>query len=190
MDIMSQIKLIISAIISAFLLSSCAAFAGATAAVADDPRSSGVVIDDNTITSRLQSKFNNKKHYPDSNIYANSYNKTILITGQVPDRKIKEKAEFDAKAMPGVQQVYNYSIIRLPQSIASRSTDSFTTTQVRTKILGLKGVRGVNVTVVTTNSVVYLLGIVNKAEATKVAEAAASVAGVKEVITLFEYING
>jgi len=192
---MNQIKFILSAIVSAFLLSNCVsvtadavgAAAGATAAVSTEPRTQGVVVDDNRNETKLQFKYNSK--YDKSNIYVTSYNGTVLLTGQVPDEKTKENVEFDARVVPGVKHIYSYLAIRLPQSIASRSGDSLITTKIRTKILGIEGVKVANVKVITTNAVVYLFGIVNKTEAMKVAEAAASITGVEKVITLFEYVK-
>lgn len=178
-----------------FLSTNCAvvavgavgAAAGATAAVATDPRSSGVVVDDNTIETKLQFKYN--ANYPKSNIYVNSYNGSVLLTGQVIDQQAKERAEFDAKVAPGVRQIYNYLEIRLPQSIASRSNDSLITTEIRTKILGLDGVKSSSIKVITTNSVAYLFGIVNQDQGKKVADAVANIDGVSKVVTLFEYVS-
>ena len=201
MDIMSQIKFIISAIVSAFLLSNCAvvavgaagAAAGATAAVVTDPRRPPMVIDDNKLETKLQylynSKYANSEKHSKSNIYVHSYNGTILLTGQVPDIKTKENVEFDAKVTPGVKHIYSYLTIRLPQSISSRSNDSLITTSVRTQIFRLSGIKSSSIKVITTNAVVYLFGILNKDDAQTVANTTANVSGVEKVITLFEYIN-
>ncbi|MEN9391528.1 MAG: hypothetical protein RL017_826 [Pseudomonadota bacterium] len=160
--------------------------AGTTAVVATDPRTSGAVIDDNTIQTKLKLKY---ASYPNANIYVNSYNGNVLLTGQIPDARTKESAEFQAKATPGVKQIYDYLAIRLPQSLFAASTDSYTTAQVRTKIFKIKAVEGNSVKVVTTDDVVYLQGIVTPEQATLVTNAAASTGGVKKVITLFDYIT-
>lgn len=164
------------------------AAAGTTAAVASDPRSSGTVINDNAVESKLRMTFTNT-NYPNSNIYVNCYNGTVLLSGQVATAAQKNQAEFNAKTIPNVKQIYNYLAIRLPQSFLSSSTDSYTTTQIKTKILGLKDVHSNDVKVVTTNGVVYLFGIVTRKEAQDVANAAASINGVSKVITLFEYVS-
>lgn len=191
---MNKIKHIILIIFFLPVLYNCASLAvgaavvaaSTTAVVATDPRSSGAVVDDNTIEAKLQHVYNG---YKDSNIYVNSYNGAILLTGQAATAKVRESAEFEAKSTPGVKQIYDYTDIRLPQSIASRTTDSYTTTQVRGKILNLSGVSSNSIKVVTTNNVVYLAGVVTKEQATQVANAAASVNGVEKVVTLFDYIN-
>ena len=162
-----------------------AVVAGVTAAVVTDPRSSGVVLDDNTIESKLQMKYS--KDYPNDNIYVASYNKSILLTGQIANEHTKESIEFEAKATPGVKKIYDYLNVRLPSSFSARSNDTLITSQVKTKIIGLDGVSSNDVKIITTESVVYLLGVVTKEQATKVAEATAGVSGVTKVVTLFDY---
>jgi len=169
-----------------FAVGAVGAAAGTTAVVATDPRNAGVVVNDNTIETKLQFKY---AKYPNSNIYVSSYNGAILLTGQVPDLATKESAVFEAKVTPGVRQIYNYLEIRLPQSLGASSQDSFITTQIKTKLFGLKDVSSNNVKVITTNSVVYLFGIVTQAQATEIAKTAANISGVEKVVTLFEYVN-
>ena len=181
-------------LVGAMLVSGCAvvavgavgAVAGTGAAVASDPRSSGTVLNDKTLQTKLSAKYSN---YQDANIYVNVYNGTVLLTGQVPKSGIRESAEFEAKASPGVKQIYDYLEVRLPQSFAASSTDSYTTTQIRTKMLSLGAVDSSSGKIVTTNDVVYILGVVTPAQAKTVASTAASVGGVKKVITLFEYVT-
>ena len=157
-----------------------------TAVVATDPRTTGSVVEDNTIETKLKNQYSS---YPNSNIYVNSYNGNVLLTGQSPDARARESAEFVAKVTPGVRQIYDYIELRLPQSFSSRSADSYTTTQVRGKILKIDGLPSNSVKVVTTNDVVYLEGVVTQIQAKQAATAAASVGGVKKVVTLFEYVT-
>lgn len=187
-----HIKLILSLFLSASLLG-CAAVAvgavvaaGTGVAVATDPRNSGVVIDDSGIQRKLNNIYSD---YPDSNIYVNSYNGGVLLTGQVATNQMKESAAFEARATPGVKKLYNYLDVRLPQSVASASTDGYTTTQVRAKLLGVSDLNSNDVKVVTTNDVVYLFGVVTVKQGQDAAKAAASIGGVSKVITLFQYVT-
>ena len=163
-----------------------AGVAGTTAVVATDPRTTGAVFEDNTIEVKLKHQYSG---YANSNIYVNSYNGNVLITGQIPDANTRESAIFAAKVTPGVKQIYDYLEIRLPQSFTGTATDSYTTTQVRAKILKLKDIDSNSVKVVTTNDIVYLLGIVTEAQASQVSSEASSIGGVKKVITLFQYVT-
>ena len=160
--------------------------AGTTAMIATDPRTTGAVVDDNSIEAKLKYQYSN---YPNANIYVNSYNGKVLLTGQVPDAATRESAEFAAKVLPGVTQIQDYLDMRLPQSFSATSTDAYTTTQVRAKLLKVPGIDSNSVKVVTTNDVVYLLGVVTQDQAKQASTAAASISGVKKVITLFQYIT-
>lgn len=189
-----KIRVLAISVLLCLTLSACAviavgavgAVAGTTAAVATDPRTSGVVVDDNTIETKLQYKYDK---YPNSNIYVTSYNGSILLTGQANDKKAIETAIFTAKSTPGVRQIYNYLDVRLPQSITAKTTDSYTTTQVKAKIFAIQGINSNDVKVITTDNVVYLCGIVTKDNGQKISKAAASIGGVTKVVTLFEYVN-
>lgn len=187
-----SIRLLILSLIS-IAISNCsilaigavATVAGTTVAVATDPRKSGTLVDDNTIATKLQNIIS--KDFPQSNIYITCYNGVILLTGQAVNLKNKYGAEFDAKTIPGVKQIYNYLSIRLPQSFSSRTNDSFITTQIKTKLIGMRDISSNNIKVVTTDSVVYLLGVVTKNQSKEIAKTAANINDVSKVITLFEY---
>ena len=192
---MRKITFLIFSIISLSTLNGCAAIAIGTVAVvagvatiiATDPRHSGTIVDDNTIATKLQSKISN--NYPDSNIYVTCYNGVVLLTGQATTIKARDGAKFDAKTIPGVKQIYSYLDIRLPQSVSSKTDDSYTTTQVKTKLIGINDLNSNNVKVVTTNSVVYLLGVVSPTQAKDIAANVANISGVDKVVTLFEYTS-
>ena len=188
------IKKILTLSSLSWVMSSCAVVAvgavagvaGTTAVVATDPRTTGSVVEDNTIEVKLKHQYSG---YANSNIYANSYNGNVLLTGQIPDANTLESALFAAKVTPGVKQIYNYLETRLPQSFTGTATDTYTTTQVRAKILQLKDTDSNSIKVVTTNDVVYLLGIVTEAQASQISGAASSIGGVKKVVTLFQYVT-
>jgi len=179
-------------LLSLVFLNSCAVVAigagaavvGTGAAVATDPRASGTLLTDNKIETKLKLKY---ADYDNANIYVNSYNGNLLLTGQVSNKQTQEDAVFEAKVTPGVKKIYNYLSIRLPQSFAAISTDSYTTTQIKSKMLTVSGVNSSNVKVVTTDDIVYLLGMLTKDQAGQITTLAAQVNGVKKVITLFEY---
>jgi osmotically-inducible protein OsmY len=185
------------AILSAglLMLNSCAvvavgavgAAAATGAAVSTDPRSSGSLIDDNTIQAKLAAKYHNSDNFPDSNIYVDVFNKSVLLTGQIKNHDQKQFAENIARGFPGVLKIYDYLEIRLPSSLGSRSKDSMITTQLKAELLGSSGVPSNNVKVVTTNSVVYLMGMLTQAQAESATKVAAKVGGVEKVVTLFDY---
>ncbi len=146
-------------------------------------------IDDSSIQSKLSYKYSNSDNFPDSNIYADVFNRTLLLTGQVKDQAQKDFAENIARGYPGVNKIYDYLEFRLPASFSAKSKDSMITTQVKTQLFGEPGVPSGGIKVVTTNAVVYLMGVVNQNQAESATRIAASVGGVDKVVTLFEYLN-
>ena len=171
---------------AAVVIGAVAAGAGTTAAVATDPRTSGTILDDNANETKLRLQY---AKYANSNIYVQSYNGAVLLTGQVPNMAIRESAEFNAKVLPGVHKIYDYLTMSITQSITAITTDSYTTAQVRGHILKLPAIHSSSIKVVTTDNVVYLMGIVTPMQAKEVSRVASSVGGVNKVITLFQYVT-
>ena len=61
------------------------------------------------------------------------------------------------------------------------------TTQLKTQLLTTSGVPSNNIKVVTTETVIYMMGMVTPAEAESAANVAAKVGGASKVVTLFDY---
>ncbi|MDD3265571.1 MAG: BON domain-containing protein [Burkholderiales bacterium] len=159
--------------------------AGATTgvAVAEDPRSSSGVFDDQGLRSKVSDAVT--ATVP-GNIEVTSYNARILLSGQVSNAEGKSKAEAMAKQVPGVKSVYNYLEVGKNQSATQSSKDAYITSAVKSKLLFTKNVDSNDVKVVTTNGVVYLLGMVDEYQANKMTEAARQVSDVKRVVPLFQ----
>ncbi len=178
-----------------YLLSGCAAVvvggvaAGATsgAAVATDPRSSSGVFDDQGLKNKVKDSLD--AMIPGNSIEVTSYNQNILLTGQVIDAENKAKAVTVTKQVVGVKKIYDYIEVGATQSASQTSKDAYLTSVVKSNLLVSKGVDSNNVKVVTTNSIVYLMGLVDKEQAKKIEVAALEVDGVKKVVSLFQYVN-
>ena len=113
----------------------------------------------------------------------------MLLTGQVISSDNKSKSEAMALQVPGVKNVYNYIEVGKSQSASQTSKDAYLTSAIKSNMLFSKGVSSNDVKVVTTNSVVYLMGMVDPYQAKKMTNAASEVDGVKQVVTLFDYVN-
>jgi osmotically-inducible protein OsmY len=82
--------------------------------------------------------------------------------------------------------------VAAPNSMMTRSSDSYITTKVKASLFGIKGQEDLDPTrvkVVTENGTVYLMGILYQAEADAVAVKASQVDGVQTVVKLFEYMD-
>ena len=175
---------------AAALLQGCApVLIGAGGAMAysslEDRRSAGVQFDDEGIELRTANRVTER--YADAvHINVTSYNRLVLLTGEVPDARAREDVEKIARAVPGVRGVTNELEVAGVSSLGARTNDSFITSKVKASLFDAGKVSSVHVKVVTENGVVYLLGIVTEAEANQTAEVARTVAGVRKVVKVFE----
>lgn len=170
---------------TALVVGGVAAGATSGAAVASDPRSSDGVFDDQSLRRKVDDAIN--ATVPGNNVEVTSYNQSILLTGQVISPDNKAKSETMALQVPGVKKVYNYIEIGKSQSASQTSKDAYLTSAIKSNLLFSKGVSSNDVKVVTTNGVVYLMGMVDPYQAKRMAKAASEIDGVKSVVTLFEY---
>ena len=160
--------------------------------VVHDRRTAGTVIDDQTVELKLQDALNQQLP-PGNHISVTSYNGAVLLTGQVISMPARQQAEDIARRSdPPVREVYNELIISPPLPLSVQSNDAFLTTKVKASLFQINDLPDFDPTrvkVVTENGTVYLLGLVHPVEADAAAGVASQVAGVRQVVTIFEYIN-
>lgn len=178
-------------------LSGCAGLlVGGTAvgvSVAHDRRTTGTVVDDQTIELKLYDALN-KKLPPGNQISITSYNGVVLLTGRTVSNAARWQAEDIARNFrePPVRIVHNELVIGPPSPLSVESNDALLTTKVKTALFQINYIPGFDPTrvkVVTSQSVVYLMGLVRSNEANAVANVTSQVGGVQRVVTLFELIN-
>jgi osmotically-inducible protein OsmY len=122
-------------------------------------------------------------------VNVNSYNRKVLLTGEVRDEQMKAAAEREVAALDGVQSIVNDLEIGGVSSFASRSGDAIITAKVKASLVDAKDVFANSFKVTTERGVVYLMGRVTEREGKRGAEIAAGVSGVHKVIKVFEYIS-
>lgn len=185
-----------AAILATTLLTGCIPLlVGGTAVgvgVAHDRRTTGTVVDDQTIELKLYDAFN-KQLPPGNHINTTSYNGAVLLTGEVVSEAVRQKAEQIARNLgePQVREVYNELAVGAPSSLSVQSNDALITTKVKTALVQITNIPGFDpsrVKVVTDRGVVHLMGLVKRQEADAAADKASQVGGVNQVVTLFEYI--
>ncbi|MGQ0650776.1 MAG: BON domain-containing protein [Betaproteobacteria bacterium] len=161
------------------------AAAGGAYASFEDRRSAGVQIDDEGIElrvgNRISDRFGDRVH-----VSVTSFNRSVLLTGEVPDAQAREEVERIARAVPGVQGVANELELAGASSLGARTNDAFITSKVKARFLDARKFNPVHVKVVTEAGVVYLLGVVTEQEANEAAELARTMSGVRKVVKIFE----
>ena len=160
------------------------------AAVANDPRTTGTVIDDQGIEIKAHNMFNADDALDKlTHIEVTSYNGMVLLTGQAPKEELKARAADLVSRIAKVRHVYNEIEIGQPTSGMVRTNDGLITTKVKAKLVSIKNLESSRIKVVTENSVVYLLGFLDKPTADAVADVVAGLSPVRKVVKLFEYPN-
>jgi osmotically-inducible protein OsmY len=173
-------------------LSGCMAVAlgGAAATgilVAEDRRTVGTITEDQGIEFKGGSRIGDK--IKDGHINVTSYNRTVLLTGEVTSAASKAEAERIARAIENVRNVYNELQIAGNASLQSRTNDAVLTSKVKARFVDAGKFSPVHVKVVTENSDVYLLGVVKRQEAADATEIARTTGGVRKVVRVFEYLD-
>ncbi len=118
--------------------------------------------------------------------------RVVLLTGEAVSEGVKQQADAVVRSItPPVREVYNELVIARPIPLSARSNDSFLTSKVKTALFKIKidDFDPSRVKVVTDRGVVYLMGLVRPNEGDAAANVASQVSGVRQVVTLFEFIN-
>jgi osmotically-inducible protein OsmY len=163
---------------------------GAAAGVmsAHDRRSSGTQADDET------TEWKAGNHVPDqyktfSHINFTSYNRRVLITGEVPNDEAKSAIEAETRRLDGVREVYNELGIGPASSLGSRSTDSYIDSKVKARLVDSNQISANHIKVVTERAIVHLMGIVNAREAKVAVDVARTTSGVTKVVNVLEIVG-
>ena len=117
-----------------------------------------------------------------------SYNGFVLLTGEVPDQGTWASVGNVAKTTEKVRGVHNEMVIGPNSDLSARSNDTYITSKVKTRMIEANKFPPNVVKVVTERGVVYLMGLVSRAEGDAAARLAAQTSGVVRVVRLFEYM--
>jgi osmotically-inducible protein OsmY len=187
------VLLLVAATALSTMLSGCVpvlvAGAAGGALVATDRRSAGAQVDDTTIESKI-GQFGNSRWGDRAHFATTSYNGIVLLTGEVPDEAGKSALTEFAKTTDRVRSVQNETVVAPPSVMGSRTNDTYLTSVVKTRFLeATDRFSATHVKVVTDRGVVYLMGMVRRAEGDAAAQIAASTKGVARVVKVFEPID-
>lgn len=159
------------------------------ASIIHDRRTAGTFVDDQVIEFKA---FNKLRSDPDlwkqSHISPTSFNNTVLLSGEVPNDFLRERAEGLVRQLAEIRHLHNELAVSAPSSASARISDSLTTGKVKAALVGDKQVDAMRIKVVTERGIVYLMGLVTRQEADLVTDIVRRVGGVQRVVRLFEYI--
>lgn len=165
-----------------------AAGAGAAAVSAVDRRSTGTQADDQGIELKALLRVKDVVANP-GGINVTSYNRRVLLTGQVLDPQSKVKAGEVLAAIEGVRQVHNELVVSGRSDFKTNASDTLITTKVKAALLETREIPSWTIKVNTEQNIVYLMGLVTSDEAAKAAAVTSRVTGVQKVVTVFENLS-
>lgn len=157
--------------------------------IINDLRPAKVILQDQSITHDLQMKLSQDNRFKSAHIAVTSFNRIVLLVGQTPTQELRDLAETDAKSISNVRMVHNEITIGYPTSFATRTNDTWITTEIKTILVAKPGLKSSQIKIVTENGTVYLMGLIKRDKADEVVDEVRRVDGVQKVVKLFEYIQ-
>ena len=163
------------------------AVAGGTL-VATDRRTSGAQLEDEGIelrgSNRLRTALGERGH-----INLTSYNRQVLLTGEVPSEQDKQLAEMTIAKVENVTSVVNELAVSGVSTLSQRSSDVLATGRVRAQLVDARDLFANSFKVVTERGTAYLMGRVTQREADRATSIARTTTGVLKVVRLFDLIS-
>jgi osmotically-inducible protein OsmY len=159
------------------------------AIVAADRRSVGIQIEDDAIERRVNRMITDRFGPLPVNVEVSSYNRRVLLTGEVPTADARSDIERAASGMENVKEVINELGVGQLSTLGSRARDGVLTSKVKAALIDAGGVPAGAIRITTTREKVYLMGRLSAGEAAAAARAAARVDGVEQVVKVFEVLS-
>lgn len=156
--------------------------------MAVDRRTTGTQVEDERIelqaVNRIHGQYADRVH-----VNITSYNRQVLLTGEVPSAQDKQLVEQIVSRVDNVRLVANELAVLGSSSLTQRSSDSLITGKVKAAMVDSKDLFANAFKVVTERGIVYLMGRVTQREADRATDIARSTGGVQKVVRLLEIIS-
>ncbi len=154
-----------------------------------DSRSATTEWQDSQLSMQIAGIVNKPPYVGDARVNAASYEGDLLLIGQVREQALKNKLIEQVRHIKGVKHVYEQIRIQAPLSITKVTQDTWLTAKVKSALIASKKLRDVNIKVMTEDGEVFLLGYVTKAQGDEATTIVRNLAGVKQVIQVFQYVK-
>ena len=153
-------------------------------------RTLGTVFDDEMLESK--GVVNVRAAHPDlekAHIRVIAFNGAVLLVGQVASDELRALAEQTIRDLRHVDRIHNELTVAGKTATLARVNDRFLSLKVKGRLTASKDADANRVKVVTENGVVYLMGLLTRAEADAVVEVARKAGGVQKIVKVFQYLN-
>jgi len=158
------------------------------ALVAIDRRTSGAQLEDEGIELRAMSRLRDNIGSR-ARVSATSYNRQVLLTGEVLNEQDKKLVEQVVTRVENVTGVVNALDIINSPTLVQRSSDVLITGQVKALLIDSSDIYANAFKVVTERGTVYLMGRVTQREADRATEIVRGARGVQKVVRILDIIS-
>jgi osmotically-inducible protein OsmY len=159
-----------------------------TGMVATDRRTTGTVVEDEGIelraASRIRENLGERGH-----VNVTSYNRQVLLTGEVPSAQDKQLVEQIVAGVDNVRHVVNELSILGNSTLTQRSSDSLVTGRVKAALVDARDLYSNAFKITTERGTVYVMGRVTAREAARATELISGTTGVQRVVRILETIS-
>ena len=125
----------------------------------------------------------------DAHIVVVSFNGNLLLAGQVSSDSLRTQADNIARGIRHVRHVHNELRVSGNSGFLARTNDAWLTSKVKSRLLIDGNTPGARTKVITESGVVYLMGLLTRAEADAVVAQVQHVGGVQKIVKIIEYID-
>ena len=156
--------------------------------MATDRRTAGTQIEDEGIELRAGSGVSDNLG---ERVHVNvtSYNRQVLLTGEVPSAQDKQLVEQVVSKVENVRAIVNELGILGNSTLTQRTSDALVTGKVKASMLDAKDLFANSFKVVTERGTTYLMGRVTQREANRATDLVRSTGGVQKVVRVLEIIS-
>ena len=156
--------------------------------VATDRRTTGAVVEDQGIELRAQSRI--RENVGDrAHVSVVSYNRQVLLTGEVPSAQDKQLVEQIVSRVDNVSNIVNDLAVLGKSTLPQRSSDALVTGRVKAALLDSKDLFANAFKITTERGSTYVMGRVTQRESKRATEVISAVPGVQRVVRLLEIIT-
>ena len=163
------------------------AFVG-TGLVATDRRTSGSLVEDEGIelraASRIRENLGERVH-----VNVTSYNRQVLLTGEVPNLQDKQLIEKIVAGVDNVRNIVNELEVMGNTTLTQRSSDTLVTGRAKAALVDAKDLFASAFKLTTERGTVYVMGRVTAREAKRATDIISGVSGVGRVVRILEIIS-
>jgi osmotically-inducible protein OsmY len=164
--------------------------AAAGTSLARDSRSLQTISDDTNIQFQLNQAIETNKALTDqASISTLTFNRVVLLVGQVPSEALRVKAEHLAQQIPKVRRVYNQIQVAPDIGAIQAADDATISANIKARMMVTSNLNSDNFKYLVDNKVVYLMGLASREQTNIVVDVIRNSSGVKKVVTLVEIDN-